>query len=301
MRLVVGSALPLPPGGQPRMRTKNADLEIVLTALRAQLGAIRAHERGTRTGRDPEDLHEMRVAVRRLRAILRASRAMFEREWTAGLRSELEWLGSALGHVRDLDVLLASLRSRLEGLPAAEGRIGALLLGDIEKDCATARARLHTALAGPRYRRLLRRLDAGLRRPPVVEADVSLRDVAAREFEKLRSAVKDLPRHPADEDLHAVRIKVKRARYAAELVREAVGRPARRFLEQARAVQDVLGEHQDSVVLERRLCEAPARSGDLHRITGKLVALERRRRARKRAAFREEWPALTRRGRKAWR
>jgi CHAD domain-containing protein len=283
------------------MRTKNADLELVLTALRAQRRAIREHERGTRAGRDPEDLHEMRVAVRRLRAILRAGRAMFEREWTEGLRGELEWLGTALGHVRDLDVLIASLRSRLAGLPATEGRIGAILLGDIEKDYARARGRLHAALAGARYRRLLRRLDAGLRRPPVVEPDVSLRDVAAREFEKLRSAVKDLPKHPADEDLHAVRIKVKRARYAAELAREAVGRPARRFLQQARAVQDVLGDHQDSVVLERRLREAPGRSGDLRRITRKLIALERRRRARQRAAFREEWPALKRRGRKAWR
>ncbi len=282
------------------MRTKNADLELVVTALRAQLRAIHAHERGARAGRDPEDLHEMRVAVRRLRAILRASRTMFEREWTEGLRGELEWLGAALGHVRDLDVLLASLQSRLEDLPASERRIGAILLGDIEKDCARARSRLRAAFAGPRYKRLLRRLDAGLRRPPVVEPDVSLQDVAAKEFEKLRSAVKDLPKHPGDGDLHAVRIKVKRARYAAELVRETAGRPTRRFLQQAQAVQDVLGDHQDSVVLEGRLREAPAGSGDLRRVTKTLIELERKRRKGTRAAFREEWPTLKRRGRKAW-
>ncbi len=283
------------------MRTKNADLELVLTALRAQLRAIHAHERGTRAGGDPEDLHEMRVAVRRLRAILRASRAMFEREWIEGLRDELEWLGTALGHVRDLDVLFGSLRSRLAGLPAAGRRTGAILLGGIEKDSARARGRLRAALAGPRYRRLLRRLDAGLRRPPVVEPDLSLQEVAAKEFEKLRSAVKDLPKHPADEGLHAVRIKVKRARYAAELVRETGGRPAKRFIEQAKAVQDVLGDHQDSVLLERRLRGAPGRTGDLRRIMKALIDRERKRRKGIRAAFREEWRTLKRRGRKAWR
>jgi CHAD domain-containing protein len=279
------------------MRTKNADLELVLTALRAQLRVIHAHERGTRAGGDPEDLHEMRVAVRRLRAILRASRAMFEREWIEGLRGELEWLGTALGHVRDL----GSLRSRLEGLPVAGRRIGAIMLGDIEKDSARARGRLRAALAGPRYRRLLRRLDAGLRRPPVVEPDLSLQDVAAKEFEKLRAAVKDLPKHPTDEDLHAVRIKVKRARYAAELVRGTAGRPAKRFVEQAKAVQDVLGDHQDSVVLERHLRGAPGRTGDLRRVTKALIERERKRRKGIRATFREEWPTLKRRGRKAWR
>ena len=283
------------------MRTKNADLDLVLTALRAQLRAIHAHERGTRAGGDPEDLHEMRVAVRRLRAILRASGAMFEREWIDGLRGELEWLGTALGHVRDLDVLLGSLRSRLGDLPAAGRRTGAILLGAIEKDSARARGRLRAALAGPRYRRLLRRLDAGLRRPPVVEPDLSLQDVAAKEFEKLRAAVKDLPKHPAHEDLHAVRIKVKRARYAAELVRETGGRPAKRFLEQAKAVQDVLGDHQDSVVLERHLRSAPGRTGDLRRVTKALIERERKRRKGIRATFREEWPTLKRRGRKAWR
>lgn len=282
------------------MPTENAGLEHVLTALRAQRQAIHAHERGARTGRDPEDLHEMRVAVRRLRAILRASRAMFERRWTEGLRGELEWLGAALGQVRDLDVLRESLRSGIKALPAAERRIGTVLLDDVEQDCTKARGSLRAALAGPRYRRLLRRLDGALRRPRVVTPELSLLEVAAKEFAKLRAAVKDLPKHPADEDLHVVRIKVKRARYAAELVREAAGRAGERFLAQAKALQDVLGEHQDSVVLERRLREAPDRSAGLRAVKRTLIKLGRKRRKETRAAFREEWRKLKRRGRKAW-
>ena len=282
------------------MQTKNASLEHVLAALRAQLEAVHAHELGARAGRDPEDLHEMRVGVRRLRAILRASHPMFERKWVESLRGELRWLGTSLGHVRDLDVLFAYLQARLKRLPASERRAGAVLLRGLEADRAGAQTTLRSALSGPRYRRLLRRLDTALRHPPVVTADFSLFDVAAGEFKKLRSAVKDLSKHPSDEDLHATRIKLKRARYAAELAGEATGRPGQRFLEQAKTLQDVLGEHQDSVVLEQRLRRTPDRTGDLDAVKNKLIEWERRRRRATRAAFRDEWRKLKRCGRKAW-
>lgn len=87
------------------MPTKNTGLEHVLASLQVQLEALRDHEAGARGGRDPEDLRKMRVAVRRLRAILRASRPLFEAKWVKGLRSELDWLGTVLGEARDLDVL----------------------------------------------------------------------------------------------------------------------------------------------------------------------------------------------------
>src|SRR2546427_5785546 len=60
----------------------------ILALMREQLEAIRAHEPGTRAGIDPEQLHRMRTAVRRLRAILGAAREMFDPEWVGGLRSE---------------------------------------------------------------------------------------------------------------------------------------------------------------------------------------------------------------------
>jgi len=282
------------------MATTNPSLEHVLAALRAHLEAIHTHEPGTRAGRDPEHLHEMRVAIRRLRAILRAASSLFERKWAGSLRGELKWLGTELGHVRDLDVLQAYLRSRIKRLPSPERRASAVLLRSLEKDHARARNALRTVLAGPRYRRLLRRLDIALRRPRIVAADVSLLDVAAEEFKKLRSAVKDLPDTPGDDDLHEIRIKVKRARYAAELVRETTGRQGERFLKQAKALQDVLGEHQDSVVVEQRLREAADRPGELRAVKKKLIKDERKRRQAARAAFPDEWRKLKRHGGKVW-
>ena len=85
----------------------SSSLRHVLDEMSAHVRALRAHEAGARAGRDPEHLHEMRVAVRRLRAILRASRALFDPAWVDRLRDELDWLGGRLGLVRDLDVLHA--------------------------------------------------------------------------------------------------------------------------------------------------------------------------------------------------
>ncbi|MCI0546219.1 MAG: CHAD domain-containing protein, partial [Candidatus Rokubacteria bacterium] len=94
----------------------DATLHHVLAAMRAQVDVIQARARRARAGRDPEDLHQMRVAVRRLRAILRAGRPLFERRWVDGLRRELDWLGTALGEVRDLDILRAQLGPRVAAL-----------------------------------------------------------------------------------------------------------------------------------------------------------------------------------------
>ncbi|HEY0636908.1 MAG TPA: CHAD domain-containing protein, partial [Pseudonocardiaceae bacterium] len=87
----------------------------VRVALDTRLRAMLAHEAGTRSGVDPEDLHQMRVAVRRTRAVLRAARPLLDRRWADGLRARLGDVGRALGPVRDLDVLL----ERLHGEAAA--------------------------------------------------------------------------------------------------------------------------------------------------------------------------------------
>src|SRR5262249_59013147 len=78
--------------------------------LRAQLEAIERHDPAVRVGSDPEDLHKLRVAVRRSRAALREARALLGDDQGRTLRDELKWLGGRLGPARDLDVLIALLR-----------------------------------------------------------------------------------------------------------------------------------------------------------------------------------------------
>ena len=85
-------------------------------ALEADYRALLAHDPGTRRGDDPEDLHQLRVATRRLRAFLRAARPLVDREWAESLREELGWLGGHLGPARDLDVMLDRLRAEVAAL-----------------------------------------------------------------------------------------------------------------------------------------------------------------------------------------
>jgi CHAD domain-containing protein len=115
--------------------------------------------------------------------------------------------------------------------------------------------------------------------------------------------VEALPAAPAAEDLHTVRIKVKRARYAAELATREVGRPAARLVERLKTLQDILGTHQDAAVAEARLRELAGEASDSRAglVAGLLIERQRARRLAARSAFEEWWPKVERRGRKAWR
>jgi CHAD domain-containing protein len=271
----------------------------VLATMRLQLEAMQAHDPGTRLGRDPEELHKMRTAVRRLRAILRAVRPMLDPVWLRELRSELEWLATVLGTVRDLDVFRHYLRTELASLKRAEQAVVRGVLGRLNAERARARERLLVALNDPRYFKLQDRLEDAIQHPRVVAVDVSLSDVAAGEFKKLRKAVQALPKNPSARDLHLVRLKVKRARYAGELAQAIVGRPAERFVDKAGKLQGILGEHQDAVVAEERL-HTLLHGQRVRTVANRLVKRQRTRRKVAREAFLEQWPKLKRGGRKAW-
>jgi CHAD domain-containing protein len=290
---------PLEPGFPPPWAPA---LEHVRAAIAVQTGELIAHDPGTRLGADPEELHQARVATRRLRAILRAARPLLDPGWTESLRAELAWLGGTLGSVRDLDVLLESLEAQFAELEPEERRGAEYFLRAFEAERASGRATMLEAMASARYFGLLARLEAASVAPRALEADASLRDIAAREFRKLRKAVRALEPEPSDEALHAVRIHGKRARYAAELAAGVVGKPARRFVQDAKRLQDVIGEHQDAVVAEERIrgLLAGTDSAETNFIAGRLVERERERRRRARADFPQAWRKLEKSGKRAW-
>ena len=121
-------------------------------------------------------------------------------------------------------------------------------------------------------------------------------------FGSCAARCKALPETPADTDLHGVRIKAKRARYAAELAAPVAGRPAERFVDRVKKLQDILGEHQDAVVAEARLRALAGKAAGRRAgfVAGLLAERQRARRLAARAAFAETWPKVQRRGRKAW-
>jgi len=283
----------------PAREDARRDIEHVLATMQGHLDALRAHEPGVRSGADPEELHQMRTATRRLRADLRTVREIFDPDEVARLRGELRWLGTTLGAARDADVQRDYLRG-LDGLTPAETVLIARLLQALERERARTRVAVLAALDTPRYQRLLRELDARIQHPPLVTEDFALRDVAAAAFARLRRTVEDLPETPSDRALHAVRLAVKRARYAGELALR--GRPVQRFVDKARELQDILGEHQDASITARRLRGAfgRARGAAARAAVRRLLHRQRARRAAARADFLAQWPKLERRGARAW-
>ena len=158
------------------------------------------------------------------------------------------------------------------------------------------------ALESDRYLALLERLDSACQSPAVSGATVSLKDIAEAGFKKLRRAVKKCGLDASDTVLHEIRIKGKRARYAAELAQVCVGKPATRFLDHAKTFQDLLGDHHDAVVTEQRLRQllGQAHSGIAAFAMGRLIERQCERRGKVRAALPKAWSKLKKQGKKAW-
>jgi CHAD domain-containing protein len=266
-----------------------------------QYEQVLAHDPGTRLGDDPEDLHDLRVAVRRLRAILKVASPPLDAAWANDLRAELDWLGEALGPVRDLDVMLAHLREAQVDLDKGERRSFSPILKKLGRERSAHRKSLLALMKSPRYAALLDRLEDAARRPHTRSAHPSPDEVAASAFSALRKAVRRLARDPSDRALHKVRIRGKRARYAAEVAAPGHGKPVAKFIDAAKGFQDVAGEHQDAVVTAERLraLAADSESGTAF-VAGRLAERQEVRRARSRAVFADAWRKLERTGKRAW-
>jgi CHAD domain-containing protein len=118
------------------------------------------------------------------------------------------------------------------------------------------------------------------------ESAATLDELTGKAAAKLRKAVRKLPDVPANEELHAVRKKGKRARYAAELAGQ------KKLVKRAKKLQDVLGEHQDAVVATERLRELAAGAPEQALVAGRLVEREEERRLEARAAWPKAWRKL---------
>jgi len=297
-----------PPDVEPVSGSARNLHDVVSDALRASVAKLVTHDAGVRRGDDAEELHQARVATRRLRAHLGTFRPLLEEHWADALRVDLQWLGTALGAVRDADVLLERLEGRLAQVPGQDHSDGERLFDLLRTQRADARRHLLVVLRSDRYAELLDRLVEGARAPRLLpsgedETDEELlRASVRRPWNHLRHAVESLPDEPADEDLHAVRKRAKRARYAAEAVEPAFGKPARAFARALTDVQDILGEHQDGVVAAAWLRTAATQvHGDRAAfVAGELVALEHEAALAARRAWPAVWQEASRKKHRHW-
>ncbi|MFJ1967722.1 CHAD domain-containing protein [Streptomyces sp. NPDC087903] len=214
----------------------------------------------------PDSVHRMRVACRRLRSLLRSYRSVLDRDVTDPVRAELKWLGGELGAERDHEVLLERLDSGIKALPRE------LVLGPVRArlrvwhvtESSAARQRSLDALGSPRYLALLDSLATLTAQPPLRRKAARkpgkvMTKAVAKEYDRLAGRMTHAlalpPGKDADRALHQARKAAKKTRYATEPARASLGKPAKRLGKRIKAVQQVLGDHQDSVVARDTLRE----------------------------------------------
>ena len=220
-------ALSLPPHAPDSPPPPDAPVvDHVKWALTQHVHWLVAHDPGTRLGTEPESLHQMRVATRRLRAVLRAAQQILVPDWAASLQHELKWLSELLGQARDLDVQIAHFTEESAGFDARERKPLKDFIASLQARRKQLQPVLLSELQSARYLELIQRLRQAAREPAVVVSPLALHDLATQEFDKLRTTRQRLEDPPTTASLHRLRIKVKRARYTAELAESSVGKAA---------------------------------------------------------------------------
>jgi CHAD domain-containing protein len=198
----------------------------------------------------PHDIHQSRVATRRLRSDLKTFSDLLDPVWVRHMRTDLAWVGSALGDVRDVDVLAEELH---DAPPVLRGRLDSQRLASAEA--------VDAVLSSDRYLTLLDRLEAATIQPPFLSSSVSIHtagrsillDLLEARWHSLRRQVQKVHRDASNRRLHRVRIKAKQVRYAAEAAEPVLGKAAARTAAAAKDLQAVLGDHHDAVAAEEWL------------------------------------------------
>ncbi|MET9599773.1 CYTH and CHAD domain-containing protein [Streptomyces sp. NPDC006459] len=235
----------------------------VLAYLREQRDALVAQDPAVRRAL-PDSVHQMRVASRRLRSAFKTYRKVIDRAATDPIGEELRWLAAELGVDRDQEVLLERIQGHLGELPRT------LLIGPVRSRLRVwntarrsgSRRRALAVLDSARYVALLDALDALLDSPPLKQAAARppqevLPKAVLRDYERLAGRVAtglSLDEgHERDLALHDARKAAKRLRYAAESAEPVLGKSAKHLAKAGKSVQNLLGDHQDSVVAREAL------------------------------------------------
>jgi CHAD domain-containing protein len=228
--------------------------DVAVAFLHAQLAAILALDPAARHAEE-DAVHRMRVATRRARSALKSFRRELDRTRTDALGAELKWLAAVLGTERDREVLAERLSRRLAELEPA------LVTKPLRRRLHGAGGAPHAAappeLDGDRYFALLDALEELLAAPPYLPAATAPAHEAAaaavrRDHVRLRRQIEAAlalpPGGERDTALHEARKDAKRARYSSEAARSVLGQYAVAHTARMKGVQQLLGEHQDSVM-----------------------------------------------------
>ena len=285
--------------------------EVLNDRLRALAQEVRRTDAMV-AGGEPEGVHDLRVALRRTRSLLRSFRSLLVEERRAEserLREECRWAGGVLGPVRDAEVMHERLAALLAEQPVelVLGGVAARLADRAREDAGEGRERITGLRADPRYVRLLDALDDFAAGTSFAEVDAgAVRRRLRKEWRRLRRHARAAEPHPtgspaAETALHETRKAAKRARYAVEAALPLLGDEAGRTAALAEDVQDALGAHRDTLMTRSLLRELGVQAhldGDNGFTFGRLHALEEARGEAALAGYRSLRPELDRKKRR---
>ncbi len=153
--------------------------EVIRAAIAQGYLRLLAHDLGVRLDEDPEDVHQARVATRRLRSDLRTFREFLPEGWAQETRAELGWVAEALGRARDADVLFERLQREVDSLDGRDAGAAASLLGQLVTERDQAHGDLMVVFGSDRYAALLDRLVQATRELPPLKPPGELEEPAA--------------------------------------------------------------------------------------------------------------------------
>jgi CHAD domain-containing protein len=263
----VSTTLEEPPD-EPGLEADDTMAEAARKTFYLHLRRMLYHEPGTRLGEDIEELHDMRVATRRMRAAFRVFGDYLDMEQMAPFLKGLRRTGRALGAVRDLDVFWEKTQRYLDNLPPEQPVDLEPLRAVWGTQRETAREQMLAYLDGDRYAWFKWEFGEFLQQPGageltelwrkgepiprrlrhVVPVAVYQRLAAVRAYDEWVTGP-DVPL----ERLHQLRISAKRLRYTLEFFREVLGPEAKTLIDEVKALQDHLGDLQDAVVASNLL------------------------------------------------
>ena len=225
-----------------------------------QISRMKRHEVGSRSGEDIESVHQMRVAIRRMRSLFKLIGSHYQPKTVAKYGKGLRRIARALGNIRDLDVLIVDLQDYQSALPADSHATLDLVVAILEARRDKYRCRLNDLFDSRSYARFVRQIERLCRKPgrgakaiARPEQPHQVRHVLPlllhERLAKVRAYDSVLPAKD-DTVLHALRVEFKQLRYALEFFNPLLGKSADAFLVEVKAMQELLGRINDIAVFD---------------------------------------------------
>jgi len=226
------------------------------------------NEQGSRTGEDIENVHQMRVATRRMRSAFRLLEDYYKPKVVSTFTDDLQTLAKYLGGVRDLDVMIADLEKHAVEVTEEEQGVLQDITAKLDKRRKKARKRLVSYLDSKDYAEFVKKFSKFVTKPgkgastvdetPESPSPHQVRHITPviihTQLAEVR-AYDNVLEESREQTLHNLRIAFKRLRYVTTFFVDVLGKTGSDFIDEIKDIQDTLG-HINDVTVARQMLHA---------------------------------------------